>query len=154
MATRNGDLPRTIICDLDGTLADVEHRVHHIRGGNGEDWEAFFRACGDDLPIRNTIHLVQRLHEVGFRVLIVTGRSDLVRSETEEWLERHGVPYDGLVMRRQDDHRSDTDVKAEMIDELGLAPEDVLMVLEDRTMVVDMWRELGFHTFQVAPGDF
>jgi FMN phosphatase YigB (HAD superfamily) len=146
--------PRTIICDLDGTLANIEHRLHHIRGGDRRDWEAFFRASPDDLPIRNTIHLVQRLHEVGFRVLIVSGRSDLVRAETETWLEEHGVPYDALVMRRDGDRRSDTVVKAEMVDELGIGPEDVLMVLDDRTKVVEMWRELGFHTFQVAPGDF
>lgn len=148
------DMPSTIIVDLDGTLADIEHRVHHIRGSGRSDWDAFFRACTDDLPIRNTIHLVQRLHEVGFRVLIVSGRSDMVRTETEEWLKQHGVPYDELVLRREDDHRSDTIVKSEMVDELGIGPEDVLMVLDDRTKVVDMWRERGFNTFQVAPGDF
>jgi phosphoglycolate phosphatase-like HAD superfamily hydrolase len=128
--------------------------VHHIRGGGQRDWNAFFRACTEDLPIRNTIHLVQRLHEVGFRVLIVSGRSELVRTETEEWLEQHAVPYDSLVMRRNEDHRSDTIVKAEMVDELGIGPEDVLMVLDDRNKVVEMWRKRGFYTFQVAPGDF
>ncbi|MEX2535054.1 MAG: HAD family acid phosphatase [Trueperaceae bacterium] len=148
------EIPTKIICDLDGTLADIEHRVHHIRGGRPRDWDAFFQACPDDLPIHNTIHLVQRLHEVGFCVLIVSGRSDLVRAETEEWLEKHEVPYDRLLMRRDMDHRSDTIVKAEMVDELGIGPEDVLMVLDDRNKVVDMWRERGFHTFQVAPGDF
>ena len=151
---KDSDLPTTIICDLDGTLADIEHRVHHIRGSGRSDWNAFFRACPEDLPIRNTIHLVQRLHEVGFRVLIVSGRSDLVRAETEEWLDQHAVPYDGLLMRRDEDHRSDTIVKAEMVDELGIGPDDVLMVLDDRNKVVEMWRERGFHTFQVAPGDF
>jgi phosphoglycolate phosphatase-like HAD superfamily hydrolase len=154
VAAADTDMPSIIICDLDGTLADIEHRVHHIRGGGPSDWNAFFRACTEDLPIRNTIHLVQRLHEVGFRLLIVSGRSDLVRIETEEWLEQHGVPYDALVMRRDEDHRSDTIVKADMVDELGIGPEDVLMVLDDRTKVVEMWRERGFHTFQVAPGDF
>lgn len=148
------DFPSTIICDLDGTLANIEHRVHHIRGSGRRDWNAFFRACTEDLPIRNTIHLVQRLHEVGFRVLIMSGRSDLVRAETEEWLEQHAVPYDDLLMRRDADHRSDTIVKAEMVDELGIGPDHVLMVLDDRSTVVDMWREREFHTFQVAPGDF
>ncbi|MEX2534537.1 MAG: HAD family acid phosphatase [Trueperaceae bacterium] len=147
-------MPTTVICDLDGTLADIEHRVHYIRGSGRSDWDAFFRACIEDLPVRNTIHLVQRLHEVGFRVLIVSGRSDMVRAETEEWLEQHAVPYDGLLMRRNEDHRSDTIVKAEMVDELGIGPKDVLMVLDDRNKVVEMWRERGFHTFQVAPGDF
>lgn len=146
--------PNLIVCDLDGTLANIEHRLHHIRDRRRGDWDAFFRACGDDLPIGNTIQLVQRLHEVGFGVWIVSGRSDMVRDTTEAWLERHGVPYDRLLMRRDGDRRPDTVVKGEMIERNGLDPDDVLMVLDDRARVVAMWRERGFHTFQVAEGDF
>ena len=146
--------PSVIVCDLDGTLANIEHRLHHVRERGRKDWDAFFRACTEDLPIRNTVRLVQRLHEVGFGVLIVSGRSDVVREETARWLSQHGVPYDELIMRRDGDRRPDTVVKAEMIDRHGLDPDDVLMVLDDRARVVAMWRERGFHTFQVAEGDF
>ena len=31
---------------------------------------------------------------------------------------------------------------------------DVFLVVDDRQKVVDMWRDLGLNTFQVAPGDF
>ena len=151
--TTDDAAPNVIVCDLDGTLANIDHRLHHIRERR-KDWDAFFGASGEDLPIRNTIRLVQRLHEVGHEVVIVSGRSDQVRETTETWLRRHGVPYDRLIMRRDGDRRPDTVVKAEMIERNGLHPDDVLMVLDDRARVVAMWRELGFHTFQVAEGDF
>lgn len=36
-----------VVFDLDGTLADGDHRLHHITGET-KDWRAFFAACGDD----------------------------------------------------------------------------------------------------------
>jgi len=33
------------IFDIDGTLADVSHRLHYITGET-KDWDAFFAACG------------------------------------------------------------------------------------------------------------
>lgn len=35
---------RLILCDVDGTVADLSHRLHHIRREDGKpkDWEAFF----------------------------------------------------------------------------------------------------------------
>ena len=41
----------TIICDIDGTLADLHHRLHHIKNGN-KNWDAFFAEVKDDLPIQ------------------------------------------------------------------------------------------------------
>ena len=32
--------------------------------------------------------------------------------------------------------------------------DEVFLVVDDRDKVVKMWRDLGFNTFQVAPGDF
>ena len=43
------DAKNIIIFDLDGTLALIEHRVHHITAET-PDWQAFYAACVDDLP--------------------------------------------------------------------------------------------------------
>ena len=32
---------KAFIFDIDGTLADASHRLHHIQNGN-KDWDAFF----------------------------------------------------------------------------------------------------------------
>lgn len=36
-----------IIVDLDGTLANIDHRLHYIKQ-NKPDWNAFYGACKDD----------------------------------------------------------------------------------------------------------
>lgn len=38
-----------VVFDLDGTLADIRHRVHFVRGTSKPDWSSFFLACAQAL---------------------------------------------------------------------------------------------------------
>lgn len=41
-----------VVFDLDGTLSNIDHRLHYIqRPPSEKDWAAFFAACENDLPI-------------------------------------------------------------------------------------------------------
>src|ERR1700677_122552 len=44
-----GNKPKAIICDLDGTLCDIEHRRHHVRktDGSKKNWMAFMDGIKD-----------------------------------------------------------------------------------------------------------
>jgi len=135
------------VFDLDGTLADCTHRLHHLER---KDWRAFFAACGDDAPIPHVISLFQTLNTGENRVEVWSGRSDEVRQETMEWLNRHGVFPDALVMRTAGDRRPDDEVKREFL-RAGGAPD---LIFDDRARVVAMWRAEGIPCFQVAEGAF
>lgn len=39
---------KTAIIDIDGTLADCRHRLHHVLPGQKRDWDAFFSKMDDD----------------------------------------------------------------------------------------------------------
>lgn len=146
------------VFDLDGTLANGEHRLHFITGET-KDWRSYFAACGGDQPIPHTIELLQAILSRGVdRVEIWTGRSDEVRDETHAWLRRQLGPgdfgrfgqIDAIHMRAAGDHRNDDELKAEWIVKYG-RPD---LVFEDRDRVVAMWRANGVPCFQVAPGAF
>lgn len=140
------------VFDLDGTLADITHRLHFIQN-KPKDWPAFFRACVDDKPIWPLIVIAQRLMFTNV-VEIWSGRSDMVRTETAKWLDDHGMGMRGsLRMRRDGDYRADHIVKSEWLESLPreLWPD---LVFDDRQQVVDMWRAHGIICCQVAPGDF
>lgn len=145
-----------VVFDLDGTLADCEHRVHHIAGPKGskeKNWDAFYDACNDDPPIPETLDLMRSLIRAGHDVEIWTGRSDRVRKETLVWLGRHLGKYAVdlvIVMRRDGDHTTDIELKRKWIDDHG-KPD---LVFEDRAGVTAMWREQGIRCCQVAPGNF
>lgn len=160
-----------IICDIDGTIANVQHRLHYIKNLDGSkkpykecDWDSFHKACVDDEPYRDVIEILQSLvlgHGNGCNVCgaverefhFFSGRNKSVRKETIEWLEKH-VPITEdrdweLHMRSEGDRRPDTTVKYEMMYELKITTEDVLCILDDRQSVVDMWRQEGFRCLQV-----
>lgn len=136
------------VFDLDGTLANLDHRKHLL---DAKDWRGFFAAVGDDEPIPKVLEVLSALRYAGHRVEIWSGRSDECRDQTREWLSRHNVPSDiNLIMRRAGDRRPDDMVKREFL--RGCDEPDV--IFDDRQRVVDMWRAEGITCFQVAPGDF
>ena len=145
--------------DIDGTIADLTHRLPYIQktpkiGVFWIYWDAFFGACGSDAPIQHIIDLLITLHDADHQIILVSGRSDQSKTETLEWLTRHGLPDVPLYMRRQGDHRPDYQVKAELLDRIIADGWRPVMAFDDRDQVVKMWRERGVPCAQVADGNF
>jgi len=140
-----------VIFDIDGTLADVSHRRHHVEK-KPKDWDAFFRGMSQDKAIHAIVRLCNILYASGLNVLLCSGRSEEHRSETVQWLAENGVKYHELILRRDGDRRSDVVVKREML--TGLDRSKILFVVEDRNGVVEMWRSEGLVCLQCAPGEF
>lgn len=144
------------IFDIDGTLADLSHRLPHIQK-SPKDWDAFFAACEDDEPIGHVCELAKNVFRAGPAVVFMSGRSDRVHSQTRRWLGKHiglWAKVAPLYMRKDGDHRPDHLVKLEllnMVRDHGYAP---IMAFDDRNQVVEMWRANGVPCAQVAPGDF
>ena len=139
------------VFDLDGTLADCDHRLHHITGA-AKDWRAFFAACGDDKPLEHTLDLLSHLMEGGHLVEIWTGRSDEAREQTLAWLAAQGITAPPSIrMRSAGDRRPDDVVKREFLADCAVRPD---IIFEDRERVVEMWRREGIPCFQVAEGEF
>ncbi len=141
-----------IIFDLDGTLADLRCRLHHIQGAE-KDYPAFYDACDTDIPIKPICQLARSLHAQGYRIRILTGRSEITREKTRKWLLVNKVPCDELIMRPIGDHRPDTELKQQWHRE-EVSLERTLCIFEDRKSVVDMWRSWGYTCLQVKEGDF
>lgn len=145
---------RAIIIDLDGTLCNVSHRVHHIQK-EPKDWPAFFDACIDDTPNEAVTALVMMAIMSRHTILYVSGRPETHRHQTEVWLTQHGLDYHTrLLMRAEGDYRPDVEVKRELYEQHIKDRYDVLFTVDDRGVVVRMWRDLGLVCFQVAEGNF
>lgn len=144
---------RCYIFDIDGTIADLSHRLPYIQK-TPKDWDGFFGAVADDVPIEHTIKLAIDVALAGATIVYVSDRSDQCREATETWLWDHALPYGKVFMRKQGDHRPDHQVKVELLAELRAEGHNPVMAFDDRNGVVKMWRELGIPCAQVAEGDF
>ena len=138
------------VFDLDGTLADLTHRLPLITPPAKKDWKQFFELCEHDKPIDWVINLNRLVfHSKYGKVVILSGRMNTVREKTENWLDKHYVRYHELIMREAGDYRCDTIVKAEMMDKLlSLNDYNLQFIVDDRQRVVDMWRARGYNVLQ------
>ena len=147
---------KIVIFDLDGTLALIDDRRDLATKDNGKfDWDVFFNPdnISLDLPNHPVIDMANLLHKQGFRIFILSGRSDVTHQATVNWLNDNGIWWDHLVMRPQNHlYLPDNDLKQMWLDSIG--KDNVAMVFDDRQQVVDMWRQNGLTCFQVADGNF
>lgn len=143
------------IFDIDGTVSDASHRLHFIKN-KPANWNAFFEACEDDLPIPETIAILRALQLTGHTIVLSTGRSEAIRDKTKHWLAEYlPAPVSGLYMRTAGDYREDTIVKEELLDKIIYDwNQPIGGAFEDRQQCVDMYRKRGIRVFQVAEGNF
>lgn len=149
---------RAVIFDMDGTLVDVSHRVHHLDGE--KDWKAFHDAMEYDTPVEAIVLLARivkaaRLNGEELAVLVVTARHDDPRYErmTRDCLMLHDVPFDRLYMRADTDTRPDHVIKREILQRILDDGYEPVLAVDDRPEVVKMWRDHGIVTLQCAPDD-
>jgi hypothetical protein len=143
-------VPDAILIDLDGTLAIIGDRDPYDASSAEVDelneqvaWVAHSWLFDGTTEARQDR-----------AVVLVSGRQEKDRRSTERWLDRHGVVHDALRMRATGDARNDAIVKRELYERHIRGRYNVVLVIDDRRRVVDMWRSLGFQCWQVAPGDF
>jgi len=133
-----------IIFDLDGTLADCEHRRHFVdpeknlnymskaplfghedkRSRFIPDWQAFYEACDQDKPIEPVLDIFRQLNDDEYNsseIEIWSGRCESVRDKTIAWLKKHcsfgSMNCRVLKMRPIGDTTPDDVLKEKWLDE-------------------------------------
>ena len=133
-----------VLVDIDGTLALRSSR---------EPFE--WSLIESDRPNPPIVEVVRPLNNVGHDIVFVTGRHEELRNATESWLLQHVAIPGELMMRPDADSRPDDLIKEELIRARFRDFSEILLVIDDRKRVVDMWRQrLGLTCLQVADGDF
>ena len=151
-----------IIFDIDGTLVNLDHRVHFVKQDK-PDWASFENGIKDDtiIPEMRSL-LISIASDKNNRLIFCTGRKETTRGDTLDQLNRitDGIknlePTTNfpLYMRSINDFRPDPDVKSDLYDQMlddGFKP---VIVFDDRSSVVNMWRSRGVRCLQCAPGNF
>lgn len=143
-AEQDSSLPKAIIVDLDGTVADCSHR---------NPYDA--KRCGEDIPIDFVIEIVKRF-QTDHKIIFVSGRDVKYQKETKEWLkEKAGLIESNYLIFMKPDKAADLSFKQEIFDQYIKDKFFVSFVLEDRSHMVQMYRhKLKIPCLQVNDGDF
>jgi hypothetical protein len=140
-----------VIFDLDGTLALIDDRRNLATNVNGKmDWDTFFDPDNIklDLPNDSVIEMARTLDAQGFTIVIFSGRSKATKDATAAWLDKHNVPFNIMKMRPTGHpwaFMPDDKLKKGWLDDIfpGDKKDRILCVFDDRTKVVNMWRDNG-----------
>jgi hypothetical protein len=146
-----------IIVDRDGTLASCFMRPDDDRSAAG--WASFNAALPFDAVVPQVLNLltVTRMLRPDVAILVTSGRAAgdhpgdrrrffLMR----DWLHKHDIPHDLLLMREGGDQRRDSIVKLELLDRDILPRFNVLFAIDDRPQVVEAWESRGIHVIKVT----
>lgn len=127
--------------DIDGVLADVRHRLHHVSGGP-KDWDAFFAAAPHDPLLEQGRETVARLGEV-YDIVYLSGRPERCRQDTVDWLRQHALPAGEVLLRPSGDRRPARLLKVAVLDRLS-AQQPVAVLVDDDPQVLDAARSAGY----------
>ncbi len=133
-----------IICDLDGTLALFDR-------DKVSPYDRDFLADEVNRAVRRVLWRYEA--EGSYEIIILSGRKDSHREQTETWLARNGIPYKVLYMRHADDNRKDAVVKEELYNEHIKGKFNVVACFDDRLQVCRLWHRLGLPLFRVGDPD-
>jgi len=125
------------IFDIDNTIFDARERFYLVIKRFGvrsprelplelqrEFWKEFINPhmFHLDRPISRTIEMVLDAKRRGLKVVLVTGRYESVRRETELQLRMAGIPFDKLIMRPDNNFQRDKELKPFLLREVDCEP--------------------------------
>jgi phosphoglycolate phosphatase-like HAD superfamily hydrolase len=134
--------PSAAVFDIDGVLADVRHRLHHV-AARPKDWDAFFGAAPLDPPLAEGLGAVSTAHRAGHAVMYLTGRPERCRRATTLWLAAQGLPDGDLFMRGDADRRPARVTKVATLRRLSRHYR-IEAFIDDDAAVVEAVRAAGF----------
>ena len=149
---------RFVLCDIDGTISNTDHRNHLVRGEN-KDWDSFFNLVCEDSYKIETISKLKEDVDSGLIPIFVTARPEKTRNATETWLlsvyeALYGTLFKNdlfVVMRPDDNFHKDYKLKEFYLKRL-LNDLNIVKVYDDRPSVIAMWERNGLKVVDCGNG--
>jgi hypothetical protein len=135
------DPGRCVLVDIDGVLSDASSRQHYLNNPEGRrDWRGFFGAVGDDLPL-SAVPTLLALLDRSLTIVLLSARPSWVLEVTVDWLQRHQMRWDLLILRGDDDEVGDAaDFKRGVLFELRESGWDIALAIDDDERIIEMYR--------------
>jgi hypothetical protein len=146
-------MTKIVVFDIDGTLANVDHRRQFV-ASRPKNWAAWNAGMKNDTVNEDIAFILDTFWEKGNTIILCSGRGEETREVTEQWLKDQELCFTKLFMRKAKDYRKDSIVKVELLQQIREQFGEPFLWFDDRTQVVDAIRAEGVRVLQVAPGDF
>lgn len=127
---------------IPAVIFDIDNTILYHTNRSPFNWSDL---SGDKL-ISGMDYLIDMFNFYDYYVVIVTGRPESVRPQTEEWLSENGIIYDSLIMKPEQYEKSFIFKEREL--KKLLETYDIKFVFDDDTKCANMYKENGVIIFQ------
>ncbi|MCY3411819.1 MAG: hypothetical protein INQ03_09320 [Candidatus Heimdallarchaeota archaeon] len=134
---------KAVLCDLDGTLYNVSHRIHLIN----QSWKSFFNAIDKDIVNQWCLDLLKGMNHQGYKIILLTGRPEEYKDITKELLDRDQVPFDELIMRKNGDYRKDYEFKEQIIETID---DEIILAIDDQLAVINVFKKYNIPALHIS----
>lgn len=136
-----------VILDIDGTLANNDHRSHLV-DGDQKNWDAFLQPelVRQDAVIATTQAAMKQFQQNGWEIVFLTGRNEGLRTATSEWIKEHyGIDTSekNLMMRPLGDMNKPTDYKRRQLNSLVYRKHVAWLAIDDDPYMQIVYKEFG-----------
>ena len=127
-----------IVVDIDGTLVTWQ--------SDRPDWDSYNHVS--DVPVEPVLALLkdQWLRQ---KIVILSARPEICRQQTEFLLQKHGIKYDALILRK-DRAQHATEFKSDCIKYIQQNFGEITYVIEDDPQNVRMFVNKGIFVIDVG----
>lgn len=140
----------TVLLDVDGCVADMS-AFEAIKTQEGVDkqrrWVGFLRRSKDAAVIPAGFEVAWALHHLGCQLVFSTTRPHWLEADTRAWLQRHGFPPAGLLLRVKgpEGSRPAIEVKRRhFVETAGVVGEPAALFIDDEADIVGALTASGF----------
>jgi hypothetical protein len=135
---------KAFIVDIDGTLSILNGREPH---------DEAFETDSLNETLKQMLQILTL--ELDAKVILVTGRFEKSREETEKWLEKNGIIYDELFMRPDESGKmGNVQIKQWYLENVIKRDYDPILAFEDMWRAAEMYRSHGVPCWQVNRDPF
>lgn len=144
---------KVLIVDLDMTVSDCRHRLHHVDGKDGKkkDFDAFNNDVRQDTPMEQNITFIEvAMEKYKAKVCIVSTRDLVCWDATCDFLEKHTLFSESRLhnlflnertyLRHNTDRTSSVELKRRWIEEIH-KKYDVIATFDDNEKVCRMYKD-------------
>jgi phosphoglycolate phosphatase-like HAD superfamily hydrolase len=135
-----------VVFDLDGTLVDVMDYEKHHKHKNIK----FAKEAEEADAIDKNVKQVKKAEKKGKEVVILTARSGHYKKQTKDWLKKHDIKEDKLIMRPSNDSKTpDKDIKEKLLKKEILPKYKVGKAYDDKNKNVKMFKKNGIKAKEI-----
>src|SRR5690606_38274653 len=147
--------PKAVIFDMDGSLCDVSSIRHHLiptdpKYKGYKDFNAFHEESVNCPAHDWVVEDFKTAQDLGFKVIVVTARSERFRPQTSWWLSERSLVPDDHYQRADKDMPKDVEVKREILERIRKRY-NVVHAYDDHPAIIELWKSEGINT-TIVPG--